>query len=580
MGIPPHGTPTFGRAMSKYLYREGNIFLFRRRVPKRIQARIGCQEVYRSLKTSVLQHARQRAAVLFLTSERLFALAEHDEITDEDMRAAARLWLSVDNWKKRLGKAVDNRPPGYLRRHHAHIPADLMEASANDPDERIDKRGARRLEAMWALEYADYGWQRDNNLLDRMAEVMTGILKDYVDTRMQKVFRPEEHAANNAPLNSVSSTPKPNHITPRISEHVEEWQAALMAGWKHVKPIDPHSARQYGVAARLFLEILGDKHFGAITYEDAETFRDQILRLPASHGKGRHVHALEAIKKADAAGVDRISMKTAKRHNTAMNRYWEWLVDINKIPRTPSPFRNQKFPGSRASNRDREAWTGEQLKHIFESADYQAHSHESAKHWLPLISLHSGMRLEEMCRLRPSSDIQTINGVPCFIIQKHSDGWDPKTEAGERRVPIHPWLIEHGLMNLIEQRLNEGANRVFPELPLQNSKLGAKFSRDFSRFKTGLGYGKKHVFHSFRHTFRTELENTIHKDSHINAVMGHEGENRGEGRIYVKGVSVKVLANVVASFQSPLLLDFLGKEGMPVRSVRIRKVRRMAPGKP
>lgn len=164
------------------------------------------------------------------------------------------------------------------------------------------------------------------------------------------------------------------------------------------------------------------------------------------------------------------------------------------------------------------------------------------------------MRLEEICRLRPAEDIERINGVDCFVIQKHPDGWDPKTEAGERKIPIHPWLIKHGLLKLIDLRRAEGAGRVFPELPMQRRKLGAQFSREFSRFKIGLGYGKKTVFHSFRHTFRTELENTSHKDAHIDAVMGHEGGNRGEGRTYVKGVSVTVLAKVVKSFRSPLSL--------------------------
>jgi len=152
------------------------------------------------------------------------------------------------------------------------------------------------------------------------------------------------------------------------------------------------------------------------------------------------------------------------------------------------------------------------------------------------------MRLEEICRLRPDKDIDTVNGIPCFVIQAHPDGWDPKSEAGERKVPIHPWLIQHGLMNLVQKRREDGVDRLFPEPRLQGNKLGAQFSRDFSRFKTALGYGRKHVFHSFRHTFRTELEATAHKESHIDAIMGHEGGGRGEGRTYVKGISVKVLA--------------------------------------
>ncbi len=497
-------------------------------------------------------------------------MAEVTELTDEDIQAAARHWLAQAPWQETLAQSVYSLLPGQLRQYSDTLADRLIETGARDFSPLENRRG----EATLALESAGYPMPPyPPELLDRTATALADRLREIIDQRVQEVFRPEEITVNPPVSANAGATVMPSGKTPMVSEHVEEWQKALVSGWKNVAPVDPHSARQYGVAARLFSEIIGDRRFGDITYEDAESFRDQILRLPKSHGKGRHVHALEAIRKADAEGAGRLSMKTAKRHNTAMNRYWDWLVFKELIPRSPSPFADHKFPGTKSSSRDREAWTAEQLEHIFKSGDYLAHPRDEATHWLPLISLHSGMRLEEICRLRPAEDIERINGVACFVIQKHPDGWDPKTEAGERKVPIHPWLIEHGLLKLVERRRAERATRLFPELPLQTGKLGAQFSREFSRFKIALGYGPKLVFHSFRHTFRTELENTEHKDAHVNAVMGHEGGNRGEGRTYVKGVSVTVLAKVIKSFRSPLPLDFLDNEGTPVRPARVRKIR-------
>jgi integrase len=507
--------------------------------------------------TSDPRQAKQRAAALFLATERLFALASNTRITDEDIQAAARRWLSSPSWTRILTNRVDDLLPGNLRFEHEALPDRLLELDAEDPEHRMSKKCARRFEALAALESAGYQ-DCDLTVIDSTAESMLAMLRDYVDRRMREVFRPDQIVVPSPGLvTSVSPEVALAGPSPRLLEHVNPWQQALVTGWKNVDGISEHSAKQYGVAVRLFSEIVGDRRVGDITYDDAETFRDQILKLPTSLGKGRHVHALEAIKHADAKGSQRMSMKTAKRHNTAMNRYWEWLVFKGLIPRTPSPFSDHKFPGTKSSSRDRDAWSTEQLERIFRSADYLSHPRDSAEHWLPLISLHSGMRLEEICRLRPGEDIQSINGVASFVIQKHPDGWDPKTEAGERKIPVHPWLIEHGLLALVQRRRIEGAGRIFPDLPLQGWKLGAKFSRDFSRFKISMGFGPKLVFHSFRHTFRTELESTSHKDSHINAVMGHEGGPRGEGRTYVKSVAPKVLAMVVKSFRSPLVLDFL-----------------------
>ena len=184
------------------------------------------------------------------------------------------------------------------------------------------------------------------------------------------------------------------------------------------------------------------------------------------------------------------------------------------------------------------------------------------------------MRLEEICRLRPAHDVITENGVACFKIQPHPDGWDPKTEAGERKIPIHSWLVRHGFLDLVATRRAEGCERVFPELQLDGEeKLGSDFSRSFSRLKIGLGFGKRVVFHSFRHTFRTVLESSDLRERHINAVMGHEGEGRSEGKTYAKRVLVSKLRDVVETFESPLLLDFLPRPDheyvMPTKKRRL-----------
>jgi len=499
-------------------------------------------------------------------------MADDYTVNDEDIRAAARRWLAQPHWQTVFDRQIDSKLPGELRWEGHELPSKLLELGT-DYEHGFTPLWARRHQAEAALEDAGYP-QQPISVLDRTAEVLADLIQQRVEKRMQEVFRPENLPAPPTLSTAPESHVAPSVVTPKVSQHVEEWQAALVKGWKLVAPISLHSAQQYGVAARLFTEIIGDRRFSEITYDDAETFRDQLLRLPDSHGKGRHVHALDAIRKADATGASRVKMKTAKRHNTAMNRYWEWLTFQGLIPRSPSPFEGHKFPGTKSSNKDREAWSAEQLEHLFRSADYQRHDRDSAFHWLPLISLHSGMRLEEICRLRAVHDVQSINGMACFVVQPHDGEWDPKTEAGERQIPIHPWLIAHGFIELIERRREAGTNRVFPDLALQGGKLGAQFSREFSRFKSALGYGRRNVFHSFRHTFRTELEGTSHKESHINAVMGHEGGDRGEGRTYVKGVSVKVLAKVVESFTSPLKLGFLSNADVSRhRPVRVRKVR-------
>lgn len=507
-------------------------------------------------------------------------LAGDSTLTDEDIQAAARHWLSKPGWRRVLADRVDDLLPGDLRAWHADLPEKLLEMEAEDPDKWLTRAQARQYEAMCALESAGYGIY-DSGLLDRTADALLSLLRERVDQRMQQVFRPEESAivqpsAATSPEQGTRSVRK----GPKLLDQVDNWHAALLTGWGDWKAISPHSANQYQVAVRLFSELIGNRHVGQITREDAKLFRTQLLRLPATLGKGRPVHALKAIEQADKAStVKRMDMKTVKRHVTAMNRYWDWLEHAKHLDADQtSPFTGHSFPGTKSGKSDRDDWTAEQFKRLLTSADYRDAPGGSALRWLPLISLHSGMRLEEICRLRPDHDIITENGVACFHIQPHPDGWDPKTEAGERKVPIHSWLIQHGILNLAAKRRAEGCERLFPELKLDSQwKLGGDFSRYFSRLKTGLGMGNKVVFHSFRHTFRTVLESSDLRERHIDAVMGHEGGNRSEGKTYAKRVLVSKLREVVEAFESPLGLDFLPRPGheyaMPIKKRRLVKRR-------
>ncbi|SUB00848.1 site-specific tyrosine recombinase XerC [Pannonibacter phragmitetus] len=543
--------------MPDYFFREGSGFSFRRRVPERLQPRIGLKEIYRSLKTSVRSEARRRAAALFLVSERLFELSEYEILSDEEVRACARRWLNMPGWRKIIAANIDGMTPAELRYDGDDVPDRLLTGWL---DERWTPEQERQEQAYSALLSAGYQGPFERKTIDRTLDELLSLLAERVEKRKQLVFRPEEIIASPSPsvpghAASQSTTPL---ITPEVHKHAAEWQDALTGGWGDRKAISSHSARQYGVAVRLFIEIIGNKPVGAVSREDAGIFRSQLLRLPSTHGKGRAVHALKAIEQAERAGAERATMKTVKRHMTAMNGYWAWLTHQGHLPYGESPFSGHAFPGTKSSSRDRDDWSAEGLELLFNSGDYRTAPADSALHWLPLISLHSGMRLEEICRLRPAHDIASLNGIPCFIIQPHpDDGWDPKTEAGERKIPVHSWLIEHGLMNLVEKRRQEVSTRLFPGMvPNRDNKLSAEFSREFSRLKTGLGFGRKVVFHSFRHTFKTVLESTNYQERHINSVMGHEGL-RGEGATYVKRVLVSKLKEIVEAFECPLPLDFL-----------------------
>ncbi len=132
-----------------------------------------------------------------------------------------------------------------------------------------------------------------------------------------------------------------------------------------------------------------------------------------------------------------------------------------------------------------------------------------ARYWIPLIALHSGMRLNEICQL-DVADVQNIDSVLCFLVRP-----DPvtggrkrlKTKTSERIVPVHPALLSFGFAAYIESRRHQQSQKLFPELRASaTGYFSDAFSKWFRRFLAASGAeAPRTCFHSFRHCFRDAL---------------------------------------------------------------------------
>lgn len=125
--------------------------------------------------------------------------------------------------------------------------------------------------------------------------------------------------------------------------------------------------------------------------------------------------------------------------------------------------------------------------------------------WLPLMSLLSGARLEELGRLG-LADVQRRNGVLVLDIRETADQ-RVKNRESKRCVPVHPILRELGLEAYVEWCRQQGASRLFPAL--KADRFGAYtsgYSRWFGRYLdevVGIE-DPRWNFHSFRHTFSSK----------------------------------------------------------------------------
>ncbi|WP_169545069.1 site-specific integrase [Novispirillum itersonii] len=183
----------------------------------------------------------------------------------------------------------------------------------------------------------------------------------------------------------------------------------------------------------------------------------------------------------------------------------------------------------------RDAFTSEELKKLFHSPLYTGHWRadrrerpgkvllKDFKYWFPLIGLHTGMRVEEIAKLR-TEDVRQEDGIWCFDIKK------AKTKAGERLVPIHPRLITLGFLDHVAAVKEE---RLWPELVADaEGDYSGKFCKWFPWYRRVIGIDREGlVFHSFRHLFTSYLLNVVGVEERmVSFLVGHKVKSMTGGR--------------------------------------------------
>ena len=101
-----------------------------------------------------------------------------------------------------------------------------------------------------------------------------------------------------------------------------------------------------------------------------------------------------------------------------------------------------------------------------------------------------------------------------YYINLKIDDKTLKTISSFRKIPIHSEL-EKDLFDYIK---SVKTNKLF-------TIKSNYFSGEFGDFKTKLGFGRKHVFHSFRHTLQNKLKQKKVELQMVNEIAGHGSED-------------------------------------------------------
>jgi integrase len=114
------------------------------------------------------------------------------------------------------------------------------------------------------------------------------------------------------------------------------------------------------------------------------------------------------------------------------------------------------------------------------------------RRWLPWMCAYSGARIGEVAQLGPD-DFFCV-GDDWFYRLTSEDDKLIKGGYSIRRVPVHPALIDEGLLQFVEEGRKGGSNRLFPNRSQGNI-------RDWVRNELGLTRRELAPNHGWRHLF-------------------------------------------------------------------------------
>lgn len=562
-----------------HLVRRGDMFAFRMAVPRRLWARCGLREIKGSLKTCDPFTARTRCRTLSDIFECLIReLPAMPDLNPDVVKGLIRSYF-----EKCLSTAEE---VAYLAPQDQAVDLAFEAEETLAESERLrtllvahDYDPVTRNEADEVL--AQVGASRKSVGLEQFDKVCNGVLRARIETRRilaAKLRGDYAQAVSVDPLFvGVEATGMPP--LPGEAPVVERSLGAVADRYCAMKKDKEWVGKTYLDHRRvlnLVIELIGEKRpVPTLSLDDVRLVRDSLMELPCNYMKSKAMQGvpLKAVLASKTKG-EPISLKTQDKYFTMFRTFLKWCVAEGYLAAMPGP--GLKISGvSKLDAKDaRYPFSGEQLQKLFtsplftgcKSAGRRSEPGDQVirdgKFWIPIIGLYSGMRLGEIVQLL-ASDIKEEGGVPYFDVCRGEDEEKTiKTASSVRRVPIHPVLIELGLLAHVDQQRKKGSKaRVFPDInPGKDGYFSAAFSKWFSRYAVQVGVKTaKTSFHSFRHNFKDALVYAGVGEGLSKALMGHADE--GVHQNYGSAFSIPLLAEALAKVAYPAGLVLLGSGG-------------------
>lgn len=537
------------------LVRRGNRWIYRRRVPEDLRAALGKREIKESLKTEVYAEAKVRRNEAALKWDRSFSQLRR-QLSFEQLRSDIIRHVAEQRNSRNKVSAVKEEIE--IARHETR--ADILLYRDNpDSYEARDQLGqlkqtifpslATRSNEMPVPEFTPP--DITSHLPEDQASEVNELLRQ---AALELAMRDAAFLQNSFPsqgYNPLFETASPVTLKRAADEFLTEY---------FTRSLTPKRQQSLRAEANMLLFILGPEILlSEIKRPACRRFRDTINQLPSNITKHfpayAGMHLDDIIAETQRRALPRMKRPTQAKYITMLKSILSFAEKEQYISSNPAhdltPL-GEKAPARKA----RDAFETEDLAKIFHADHFASRSDaRGERFWAPLISLFTGMRLNEICQLDIPDIKQSASGVWYIDINADDDGKSVKNERSARRVPIHQELLKLGFLNFVEEeRERRASGKLFEGVKKTKVRnFGAATSKWFNRtFLRNAGLkSSKNGFHSFRHTFKDALSRARVHHQFIDALGGWNTILSGSSGIYGNGPSLDDLAAEIEKISYP-----------------------------
>lgn len=322
-----------------------------------------------------------------------------------------------------------------------------------------------------------------------------------------------------------------------VEKYIQEYKSTEKAGGPSIYEIE--------TKCWLFVRVAGDMDIELVTRDTILDFLGVLKQLPKNMSKhkvydGKTIAEVMAMKPQDT-----LSDTTIINYMVRVNSFFTWAMRVGYIDRNPADGVKHGKTKMVRPDELRKAYSRDDLRKLVAAYAFMAPENKAKfaaypdRFWLPIISLYSGMRLNEICQLNTNDIAQDAEtGIWYFHIET-SDGDEKmiKSASARRKIPLHGVLIKLGLLEYRTCMVKSCAPRLWMNLKLTGRGYHKSFANWFLGNGCGKGFLRKHVttddklnFHSFRHTFIDTLKQKRVDERILVEIAGHSNKSMTFGR--------------------------------------------------